>query len=479
MKETIRVLIVDDDEDDYLLTSELLGDLREQHFEATWAGNFRQAFEQLSTGRFQIAFADFYLGAKTGLDLIEAAQAADLHTPIVLMTGRGDRRIDTEATRRGAVDYLVKSDLDAEKLERCIRYALERAATQRSLRESERHYRHLFNQLRELIFMVDERNCFSYINSNGAALLGWVASELMGQPLKAIFADADQYERLQAVLKKAHEINDFEAVLTTASGERRFCTIYATMQQSQHDQQHIQGIIHDITSRKRAEREALFTEKQAATARLVRTLAHEVRNPLTNINLSADQLTDELTDEDQKLYLDIIKRNSQRINGLISELLNSSRQKAVNLQAMPVSRVLDQTLELATDRIRLKDIQLIRTYDTTDCLIDVDAEKIKIALLNLVVNAIEAMTEGGQLHISTYEEQGRCMVAITDNGVGIPPQHIGRLFEPYFTAKNNGIGLGLSATLNIVQAHRATIDVESEIGHGTTFRISFPPVSAS
>ena len=143
---------------------------------------------------------------------------------------------------------------------------------------------------------------------------------------------------------------------------------------------------------------------------------------------------------------------------------------------MPVKTVLEKTLELAQDRIRLKEIQLTRDFQDVECLISVDGEKIKIALLNIIVNAIEAMPVGGQLRVTARAGKNQCLIEIADNGVGIPPEHIGRLFEPYFTAKNNGIGLGLSATLNIVQSHRATIDVESEVGRGTTFIVSFPMV---
>ncbi|SDM92356.1 hybrid sensor histidine kinase/response regulator [Siphonobacter aquaeclarae] len=478
MSEITRVLIVDDDEDDFLLTTEYLRDIPGRQFQTDWVNGYAVAMEKIDSQTHDIVFVDFYLGAKTGLDLIEEAHQRGIFVPMVLLTGRGDRRVDEEATRRGAMDYLVKRDLDAEKLERCIRYALERAATLNSLRESELRYRSLFNQLREMIFLATPDGTFLYVNPNGTELLGYSSDEFRTRRVPELFESTDRYALFSGMLDQFGEIEDFEVALVTNLGEKRYCTIYASLQPDGFGSQQIQGIVHDITARKKAERDALLSEKVAATARLVRTLAHEVRNPLTNINLSADELVNGIDDENLSVYPQIIKRNSQRINDLISELLNSSRQTEMSLAPYPIHQILDETLSLALDRIQLKSISLEKEYGE-DCLVRVDKEKIKIALLNIVVNAIEAMEpEAGVLRIGNHVAGENCYVLIQDNGAGIPAEHLGRLFEPYFTSKNNGIGLGLAATLSIVQSHKASIDVESEVGRGTAFTIHFPLAGA-
>ncbi len=474
MNNVTRVLIVDDDEDDYLLTSDYLRDIPGSQFALEWANSYSSALEKLKTSNPQIAFVDFFLGAKTGLDLIEEVHAIGLSTPMVLLTGRGDRKVDEEATKRGAVDYLVKRDLNAEKLERCIRYALERAATLNTLRESERRYRSLFNQLREMIFLASPSGEFLYVNPTGSELLGYTPDEFTQKRMPELFESTDRYAIFSSILEQFGEIEDFEVALQTSQGEKRYCTIYASVQNDGFGSRQIQGIVHDITARKKAERDTLLTEKLAATARLVRTLAHEVRNPLTNINLSADELLTGMEDDTLLMYPQIIKRNSQRINDLISELLNSSRQAEINLADFSIHQILDETLALAMDRVQLKNITLQKDYGE-DCFVKVDKEKIKIAILNIIVNAIEAMEpEVGILHVQNHVAGDFCYVAIEDNGSGIPAENLGRLFEPYFTSKNNGIGLGLAATLSIVQSHKARIDVESEVGVGTAFTISFP-----
>lgn len=215
-------------------------------------------------------------------------------------------------------------------------------------------------------------------------------------------------------------------------------------------------------------------EKFAVTGRISRTIAHEVRNPLTNINLAAEQLRNEVpASADVNLLFEMISRNSNRINQLISDLLNSTRIAELSHTKASINDVLDRSLEFAMDRIELKQIKVVKEYDSDICPILVDEEKIKIAFLNIIVNAIEAMDDRGVLHLSTNNKNDRCVVKIIDNGKGMHKEDVGRMFEPYFTTKEKGTGLGLTNTQNIILAHNANIHVESEPGKGTAFIIAF------
>jgi signal transduction histidine kinase len=215
-------------------------------------------------------------------------------------------------------------------------------------------------------------------------------------------------------------------------------------------------------------------EKFAVTGRISRTIAHEVRNPLTNINLATEQLRSEVPPgDDVNLLFEMISRNSNRINQLISDLLNSTRTSELNYAKVSVNDLLDSSLEHAKDRIKLKQINVVKNYEKDICQILVDQEKIKIAFLNIIVNAIEAMDEYGTLQITTQTKNGRCVTIITDNGRGMSKADVGRLFEPYFTTKEKGTGLGLTNTQNIILGHNASISAESMPGKGTSFTISF------
>jgi signal transduction histidine kinase len=174
------------------------------------------------------------------------------------------------------------------------------------------------------------------------------------------------------------------------------------------------------------------------------------------------------------MYLDIIDRNSKRINDLISELLSSARPAEMVMDQHILQNIIDEVVGMAMDRLTLKKIKLDLSYPDVPLVLNADKEKLKIALLNIIINAIEAMKEQeGQLIVSLTERPHAYVLKIADNGCGISEENITRLFEPYFTQKRNGMGLGLAATLNILQAHNANIEVASTEGVGTTFTIIF------
>jgi signal transduction histidine kinase len=216
-------------------------------------------------------------------------------------------------------------------------------------------------------------------------------------------------------------------------------------------------------------------EKFAATGRIARTIAHEVRNPLTNINLAVEQLKAELNGlrpENGELMLEMINRNSARINLLITDLLNSTKFTDLVYTKISVNQLLDETLELARDRIQLKHIAVTKHYSGGICDLAVDVERIKIAFLNIIVNAVEAMEPGnGVLRLSTLAKDNKCVILIADNGPGIAEESQSRIFEPYFTNKPKGTGLGLTNTQNIILNHNGQIAFDSKKGEGTTFTI--------
>jgi signal transduction histidine kinase len=194
--------------------------------------------------------------------------------------------------------------------------------------------------------------------------------------------------------------------------------------------------------------------------------------------LSVEQLKPEMNNEEANIYLDIIARNCGRIDSLISELLDLSRPAEISLQKTGLQEVLDNTLAAASDRIALKNIRLELMYPEKPAFVMADREKLRIAFLNILINAVEAVpAQSGVITIIIREETPQhYRVSIADNGGGIPEENISRIFEPYFTSKTNGFGLGLAATWNILQSHRASIDVNSQLGEGTSFLLTFEQV---
>lgn len=242
---------------------------------------------------------------------------------------------------------------------------------------------------------------------------------------------------------------------------------------------HFHGIIHDITHLKKTEKTTLQVEKLAAAGRLVRTLAHEVRNPLNNINLSVDQLQQELEeDATKKIYLDIIQRNSKRIGDIITELLDSSRPSEMFMEKRALQEIMDESIAAALDRIILQKVKLQVKYSDLPAFIWADKEKLKIAFLNIIINAVEAMQgREEQLDIVIETQHSQHVVKVKDKGCGMNEEDLSRVFEPYFTSKRNGLGLGLASTLNILQSHKANIEVTSTLNIGTSFTITFSTIT--
>jgi two-component system, sporulation sensor kinase E len=472
----IRILIIDDDEDDFFITSEYLRQIQEYELQIDWCYRFNDAIQHLKTRNYEMYFVDYRLGAKTGLDFLKEAVRLGCEDPIVLLTGKGNKDVDIEAMQMGATDYLIKTELTTDKLERCIRYSLERTAYLKALRANEKRYRSIFELSKDAVFIADKQLHFRDMNAATSALLGYERDELITQSVYDLMADEADKILLQKFIYEEGEVNDLEIEFLTKQGEKKTC-IFSVSAMVDGSGDHYQGLMHDITNLKRAEKANLLIEKLGATGRLVRTLAHEVRNPLNNINMSVEQLmhTDGTTTEESPLFLDIIQRNSKRIGDIITELLDTSRPTDLVFERYTLQSIMDESISEALDRITLQHVNMQIRYSNEPCFIMANKEKLKIAFLNIIINAVEAVASiTGELSISIDSLKEAHIVTIRDNGCGIPEENISRLFEPYFTSKRNGMGLGLAATLNILQSHKATIDVTSVLKQGTTFVITFP-----
>ncbi len=473
----IQVLLVEDDEDDYLLTKLLVSAPENANIQLTWVNSYEAALQALTTGDYDIYLVDYRLGEHTGIDLIQEASRQGSLIPMILLTGQDDLSIDQSALELGAADYLVKGRIDAQLLGRSIRYALRQAQSMQKMSEQESRYRTLFEQSIDAIFVADTTLHIQDANSSVEQLFGYTYAELRQLNVLRLFLTVDDYRKLRFHVREYHQVKDFEATLLHKSGRKRSCLISVWSVGGQ-GQNGFQGMIRDVTEQKRAQQELLIAEKLTMTGKIARSIAHEVRNPLTNLSLSLEQLKEELPQDDEyiSMYTDIIGRNVERISQLITEMLNSSKPRELDRQPQSLNDVVRDTLHRVSDRLKLRSMQLITDLSDDDCTALLDREQIKTALINILINAVEAMEIGvGRLIVRTRcIEPDQISIQIEDNGSGIPEENRKRLFDPFFTGKASGMGLGLTTTQNIVNSHRGTIEVESEVNRGTVFRIILP-----
>jgi signal transduction histidine kinase len=206
----------------------------------------------------------------------------------------------------------------------------------------------------------------------------------------------------------------------------------------------------------------------------VTVLAHEVRNPLTNINLAVEVLAAKIQEPALQNYLDVIMRGSMRINGLMNELFAYQHEAEIKTESCSLIKLLDEVLEMARDRISLKHIRVVRFYEPGDFMVVLNRLKIKIALTNIVINAIDSISgANGELKLFIKSDEENYSVQIEDNGCGISSEHLKCIFDPYFTNKPGGLGIGLAATYDILHANKVGVTIESDLAKGTHFVLLF------
>lgn len=216
-----------------------------------------------------------------------------------------------------------------------------------------------------------------------------------------------------------------------------------------------------------------FNDK-AHKDKFVAALAHEVRNPLANIGLSVDMLLSTVKENYVTSYLTIIKRNTVRISTLITQLLTDEYSNERDTKDYPINQLLDEALLQVEDRIKLKAITVEKKYEVNNHTIFLNIPRMKIALTNIIINAIEAMAEGsGLLTVSTKAIYGKYIIEIKDNGCGISKENLDKMFKIAFTSKPGGLGIGLTIIYDILRINQVAINIESEEGKGTIFTLLF------
>ena len=222
-------------------------------------------------------------------------------------------------------------------------------------------------------------------------------------------------------------------------------------------------------------KESVLSERLAFTGRIAASIAHEIRNPLGNVSIAAQQLKKAYSEDSPwSKHIEVIIRNTERINFLITELLNCARPPELNIRPSDMHEVIENVLDSIRGSLSTQRIEVIKKFDSKLPIINVDREQINRVFLNVIINSIEAMPEGGTMTISTSIEKDLFVVKIQDTGEGIREEDIIKIFDPFFSTKSTGVGLGLSITYGIVVSHGGRIGVESIWKRGTVFTISLP-----
>lgn len=467
-KELIKILLVDDDEDDYILASDLLEEIRGWQVKIDWADNYNEALEIILQQKHDVYLLDYRLGEHNGLELLRKAIDKGCKAPMILLTGQDDREIDIEAMNAGAADYLVKASIDTLLLERSIRYSIAANAHQAELAKANA----------ELEIRVEERTAelkeaYDRLTEKATELENTV-KEL--QETQAQLIQTEKMSGLgQLVAGVAHEINNPVSFL------------YGNIP-------HAKEYIEDLLE-------------------LLGLYQQYYPEPLPEIEEKAQKIEVDFIAEDLPRLLDSMRVGADRIREIVHSLRNFSRLDEAEMKPVDIHEGIDNTLMILQSRLRDRPgnpgIQVQKKYGSLPEVICYPG-KLNQVFMNLVVNAIDALeatqeksvkdngNSGCQPAVSTItikteivdkksvingansEENitpiPHVMIQISDNGPGIPEDVRAKIFDPFFTTKapGKGTGLGLSICYQIIEKHGGTIEVNSQIGDGTEFVISFP-----
>lgn len=477
--EAIKILLVDDDEDDYILTRELLKEIPQSHnYQLSWCNNFEEAINAMLKGLYDIYLVDYRLGKYTGIDLLREAIKSNVAEPVIILTGKGDYHVDEQALRNGAADYLIKDKIDPLTLERSIRYSLKHTKTLHQLKESENKFRIIFERSLDPIVITDYSGRIHDINKAGLEFFGLSYTEILKRNARDFYKNvADRVSFIQAMEEKG-AVNDFELELVDAKGNSHYCGVSAFIQISQHGNQELYHIlVHDITFRKLQEQQSMSSEKLAISERIAKSLATEIRNPLSNVNLAVDELCVDLREVDENIsnYLKIIRENCDRIHQLTNEFISCTQPGSMSFDLFNVTATVTELTDQLEEVTELNNIRYIREIDEAPTLVKGDEEKLKSALMNLLNNALESMNGFSKtLSVRTNQTPHSYHIQIQDTGTGISAENSAKVFEPFFSTKKKGSGLGLTNAQTIIAAHGGKITFESKSGLGTTFNVFLP-----
>jgi len=306
--------------------------------------------------------------------------------------------------------------------------------------------------------------------------LGAPASNFLGRRVTEIFPA--EHPLFQALRLQGDELREVasETELATEEGTRR---VGVTVQEIQGAGERMGALVtlRDLDSLESINTQLQVSERLAALGRITAGVAHEVKNPLNSMRLWLENLKESLppeTDESAMQAVNVLDAEIDRLDAVVKRFLDFSRPMDVRLEPTQLAGLLQEVLEVAGPQLERSKVQVAQLLPIDVPEVFGDRALLKQAILNLVLNAVDAMPNGGQLQLTLSRRGSMAEITVGDTGKGIPMEHRQKVFQLFFTTRPGGSGIGLASTFQIVQLHNGSIDFTSEVGRGTTFRIELP-----
>jgi PAS domain S-box-containing protein len=396
------------------------------------------------------------------------------------------------------VSELKKAQYELEEINENLEYAVEKRTlelnntnkklkaeiTERTkianqLAESETQYKTLLHNIPQKVFYKNNQLEYMLCNFSFAEELNLSQAEIIGKTDYDLVA-AETAEILQANDRKVlaeKKTLSFEETVFLNGSEHIYYSVKTPIYRNNNQIVGILGIFWDITEQRRAEKQLLYSERIAGIGELAGGVAHEIKNPLSNISSAIQLLEEDINDDPEILSLiNIIHDSVADASSTIRKLIEFGSPRDFQMTKCNIIPILKNTCTLLRGNLNSSKIKLniIKNSEIPNTMLD--EINLKSAFMNIIINAIQAMPEGGSLTITLQAEQKNITISFKDTGHGIEKRHLQKIYDPFYTTKKDGSGLGMGQIHSVIKLHNGSINLESEVDVGTTLTITLPIV---
>ena len=492
MDRKIRILVAENDSAFVRMLDESLAESSSLYaIERVSSGE--KCLQMLRKKKFDILLLDHALPDGPGLDWLRRFNALGVGIPTIFVTAKGDPRQAMEAMKEGIFDYINRSAECAKAFPFVVHRAveghslmLEKVRLQKELIEAKNFLESVAEKAGDAISVVDLEGRIIYWNEGAERIYGYGKEEAVGKKLSDLLSPEDEKagtEEEKAVsglmvrVRKGEVVPNVEVKRRAKDGREIITSMtIAPLKDAEGKIIGVSRICRDITNLKKAEERLILAERLSCLGELTAGVAHELRNPLAGIKINTQILSRKKDlPETEKRLLDSTQEGIEKIQKIVEDMLHFAKPKVSHFKQEDIHECVEKSLSILLAKLKKGNISSVFERGKGLPPVRIDLHQIQQVLVNLMLNAIQAMEKGGTLTLRTFVPNGGGVgVEVRDTGVGIPQPHLKKIFDPFFTTKSEGTGLGLSISLKILETHGATIDVSSEEGKGSSFTILFP-----
>lgn len=498
----LTCLLIEDDEDDYLLSEECLSDIPSREVEVKWAASYEEAASALSDPKIDVCLVDYRIGVRTGVDFIREMRAEGVRTPMILLTGLGTEEVDQEALDAGAADFLEKGEISPRLLERTIRYAMAQAEQLNALEARTSLLRATlehtgtgiaaFNERRELETCNQRILNFLEIDVDDADADA-VAVDAEGDGGAAIAA-ADNSKIGELILERIGESFEWAAAdpVEIQTSDGRYIEVRHNV--SPGSDRHV-VVCFDVTERKRNEVELIQSRESAleaskAKSEFIANMSHELRTPLHAIigfsNLLVTESSGPLNAPEYTEYVNDIHNSGKHLLAMINDILDLSRIEVrryeLRERAFDPRKVVQNAWSQVQEQATSKGVAFGMAAPDDLAPVFADSRAVGQIFVNLFSNAVKFTESGGRVDVSFEQSPERgAVISVQDTGIGMSPEYVQKCFDPFtqeqgdLSRAQDGTGLGLALVRKLAELHGGAVEATSELGVGTCVKLVLPP----